>query len=69
MGAGDVVVRSDTAGEESAAGVDRGFGKGKEETRGEDHRTDFFVTKRLLDGGGRPKKKHDSREKKNALYG
>lgn len=46
VGAGDVVVRGDAAGEDSTAGLNRDVSKAYEVTKDDEHRTDLYATKR-----------------------
>ncbi|MBI6799355.1 hemagglutinin repeat-containing protein, partial [Pseudomonas syringae] len=54
VGAGDVVVRSDTAGKDSAAGLNRDVDKAYEITRDDEHRTDVYVTKSSVEAVSQP---------------
>ncbi|MCH5517361.1 polymorphic toxin type 24 domain-containing protein, partial [Pseudomonas syringae] len=54
VGAGDVVVRSDTGGKDSAAGLNRDVDKAYEITRDDEHRTDLYVTKSSLEAASQP---------------
>nr|WP_249721845.1 hemagglutinin repeat-containing protein [Pseudomonas syringae] len=54
VGAGDVVVRSDTAGKDSTAGLNRDVDKAYEITRDDEHRTDLYVTKSSLEAASQP---------------
>jgi len=54
VGAGDVVVRSDTAGKDSTAGLNRDVDKAYEITRDDEHRTDLYVTKSSLEAVADP---------------
>ncbi|RMP00165.1 hypothetical protein ALQ30_200481 [Pseudomonas syringae pv. persicae] len=54
VGAGDVVVRSDTAGKDSTAGLNRDVDKAYEITRDDEHRTDVYVTKSSLEAASQP---------------
>ncbi|WP_241490108.1 hemagglutinin repeat-containing protein, partial [Pseudomonas syringae] len=69
VGAGDVVVRSDTAGKDSAAGLNRDVDKAYEITRDDEHRTDVYVTKSSLEAVASPKETLDQWQKSAALYG
>ncbi len=69
VGAGDVVVRSDTGGKDSAAGLNRDVDKAYEITRDDEHRTDLYVTKSSLEAVASPKETLDQWQKSAALYG
>ncbi|RMV60639.1 Adhesin/hemagglutinin, HecA protein [Pseudomonas syringae pv. pisi] len=69
VGAGDVMVRSDTAGKDSTAGLNRDVDKAYEITRDDEHRTDVYVTKSSLDAVASPKETLDQWQKNAALYG
>ncbi|QVX15944.1 filamentous hemagglutinin N-terminal domain-containing protein [Pseudomonas congelans] len=69
VGAGDVVVRSDTADKDSTAGLNRDVDKAYEITRDDEHRTDVYVTKSSLEAVASPKETLDQWQKSAALYG
>ncbi|WP_058603597.1 hemagglutinin repeat-containing protein [Pseudomonas parafulva] len=46
VGAGDVVVRGDNAGQDSTAGLNRDVSRAYEVTKDDEHRTDLYATKR-----------------------
>ncbi|WP_164341921.1 hemagglutinin repeat-containing protein [Pseudomonas viridiflava] len=54
VGAGEVVVRSDTLGKDSVAGLNRDVDKAYEITRDEEQRTDLYVTKSSLEAVSQP---------------
>ena len=55
VGAGDVVVRGDAAGEDSTAGLNRDVSKAYEVTKDDEHRTDLYVTKSSVEAVSAPK--------------
>ncbi|MDC6493869.1 hypothetical protein LN426_25305 [Pseudomonas syringae] len=67
VGAGDVVVRSDTAGKDSTAGLNRDVDKAYEITRDDEDRTDLYVTKSSLEAVASPKETLDQWQKSAAL--
>ncbi|RMV42213.1 Adhesin/hemagglutinin, HecA protein [Pseudomonas syringae pv. helianthi] len=69
VGAGDVVVRSDTGGKDSTAGLNRDVDKAYEITRDDEHRTDVYVTKSSLEAVASPKETLEQWQKSAALYG
>ncbi len=69
VGAGEVVVRSDTPGKDSVAGLNRDVDKAYEITRDEEQRTDLYVTKSSLEAVSSPKETIDAWRKSAALYG
>ena len=54
VGAGDVVVRSDTGSKDSTAGLNRDVDKAYEITRDDEDRTDLYVTKSSLEAASQP---------------
>ncbi|HAL68197.1 MAG TPA: filamentous hemagglutinin [Pseudomonas sp.] len=54
VGAGDVVVRGDNAGQDSTAGLNRDVSRAYEVTKDDEHRTDLYVTKSSVEAVSPP---------------
>ncbi len=69
VGAGDVVVRADNAGQDSTAGLNRDVSRAYEVTSDDEHRTDIYVTKSSTEALANPGRTADQWRKNAALYG